>query len=302
MAKLNKRQAKKQAKKQLQKSLVSKGYKQKEISKFSVTKLQETYTKSIAQEKEQKKRDKYNKSLDLLDRKRNILRAFDFPEDKLKTTYLRKVKMTDLKALQEGNENAVSREKYPFLFDGYGFDFNKVYHFPNGKGLHIRYLDYSWENRLEDLLLQFNKKPDNELITYLEGIVTQKRTYNPKAPNHGVGTSSGRAGTFEHALCDAETARIMYNMDNEKLMSSYDNEIMKRYHTGSSKYYTTLFENGQPILTTVTGHEILVIFNAVLYNVTENDRHSKYKALYDNVVGAIPDFRDILPNPTMQPK
>lgn len=313
MAKLSRKQRQKKKAKQLN-VLKNQGYSQKQLQTLSNAEIERQSQKIISQrraeiQRKEKARRKVEKANDLLNWKRNVLKSLGFEDEFLKTTYLRKVKVSDIKSYRAAvngfekdetgklaNINALSGEKYPFLYDTYRFNFNKIYKFPAGKGLALRFLDYTGESSVDDLMRTFHNMSNETLMAILEGIVRQPKTYNKKAPNRGAGTSSGRAGTFLSSVTDEKTAQTMLNIDNDKIARSRANEKKKRFHTGINSYWQTFGENGKPIITSMSGHECLVILNAVMYNVTEDSR-DMYNGLYKNITKYIPEFKKILPKP-----
>ena len=298
---MKKRLAKKQQRKQLEKK-VSQSLSKKEVKRLSFADLQRQNNAIIQREKkraqeEKRRQEKYRKAQELLDYKRESLRALGFDEKFLKTSYLRKIKKSDIEAYKKGNEYALSVESYPFLYDSYGLDYNKIYTFPDGKGLYIAWQDYTGESTFEEILVRFNGLSNETLINILEGIVRQPPTYNKKAPNHGAGTSSGRAGTVRHAVCTNHVAKQMFKADNSKIGKAKKNEKKKRVHTGATGYFQTLTDGDNYIIRELTARECLVILNAVMYNITEESRVTYYNGLYTNITKYIPDFKKILPKP-----
>lgn len=243
-----------------------------------------------------KKKAKYEAAKDLEFRKRESLKALGFDEKFLKTTYLRKIKISDIEEYKKGNEYALGIEKYPFLYEGYGFDFDKVYSFGT-KGLYIAWLDYFGEETLENLMLRFNRYSNETLIQFLEGIVRTKPTYDKNAPNKGAGTSSGRAGGVNTGFYSEEAAKIMYDSDNRRIDSFYQNENKKRAHTITNKYYQLATTGDNFTIKEINGRQLLVLLNAIFYNITEDDRHSIYETLYSGIVKRVEPFKRILPEP-----
>lgn len=292
---LTKRQRLNQKKKQ-KKLLLKQGYSEKEINRLSSTKISKISKDIISQITIEKKKDEARKK-----KKDSAERLFKKKywglqnlgiDPSLCTRYrLKKVKLKDI---ESGN---ISRENYPFLFSSYEFDFDKVYHYPEGIGLALRFRDYTEENGVNELMMTYDSLENETLITILEGIVNQPKTYNKNAPNNGVGTSSGRAGTMRSSVTDEKTAQKMIDSDNDKVKKGLENEKRKRVHTGYRKLWQSFTQNGSPIISSMTGHECLVMLNSVMYNITEDDRYTYYNGLYKNIVNFIPDFKVILPKP-----
>ena len=291
--------AKKLSKKQRQKAkqkqvnlLKKQGYSSKKINQLSNAEIDRQYNKIVTENKLVQKRKtqskkKYQKAVELQTWKFYELEKLGIPTEKLKTSYLRKVKKSDI---EKGN---ITRENYPFLFDSNNFDFDRVYHFPNGKGLYIAWLDYSGESTIEELMLRFSKFSNETLIEFLQGILDTPKQHNPSKKDSG---SSGRAGTFRSMITTDNVAEKMLKADNSKLQKSFSNTKKRRYHTGVNRYYQNITENGNPTIKSITGRELLIILNAIMYNITEDSR-DMYTGIYKSITNQIPDFKLILPKP-----
>lgn len=291
MAKLSRKQRKKAKKKQV-KTLKNQGYSVKQINQFSNKEIEQKYNTIVTEKKDREKekrraRNKYQKSKELQTWKFYELEKMGIPVENLKSSYLRKVKKSDI---EKGN---ITRENYPFLFSSHGFDFNKAYHFPNGKGLYIAWLDYSGESTIEELMSRFSMFSNETLIEFLKGILETPKQYNPTKKNSG---SSGRAGTFRSMITTDNVAKKMLKADNDALKKSFSNTKKRRYHKGVNKYYQNITEDGQATIKKITGRELLIILNAIMYNVTEDSR-DMYAGIYRNITNQIPDFKTILPKP-----
>ena len=297
---------KRQKKKQQKRKFLAKIPQSKSIKNLSFNELEKRYISIVTDEentriKEQQKRDKskqkYDKAKDLLDYKRESLRALGFDEKFLKTSYLRKVKKADIDAFKNGDESALSIENYPFLYDSYGFDFDKVYHFGN-EGLYIAWLDYTGESTIEEVMHRFVTLSNETLIQILDGIVHQKETYDKNAPNNGAGTSSGRAGGVNTGFFKDNTAKLMFDSDNAGIKKAYEHEDKKRIHTATNKYYQTITGGGGDYtIKAISGRKLLIVLNAVFYNITEDTRLSTYKTMYNGIIKRVPQFKNILPEP-----
>ena len=290
--KISRAQRKKQREKEINKK---KNYlvKQGKISKkstLSQSEIERQYSKIISQNQAKNKaknkaKEKYKKAVELQTWKFHQLVAMGFEPESLKSTYLRKIKKKDIL------NNNVTRENYPFLFDSFWFDFNKRYYFPDGLGWFIMFQDYSGENTLEELMLKFDKYSNETLITFLEGIINTPKIHDPRVKDSG---SSGRAGRFRSYVYDEEVAQDTLMSLNNDLLEKY-NSVKKRYHSTTS-FWQTLMENGKYTVKSITGRETLIILNALLYNVTEDDR-DYYRGTYKTLTHYIPDFKEILPKP-----
>lgn len=303
--KLSRKKRKQQRQKQLnivsQKKVVS-GKQLQNISNLELEKLanqiiaERTRETNKRHQKREKAKEKYQKSVDLLEYKKQSLIALGFDENLLKTTYLRKVKKSDIEAFKHGNEYALGIEKYPFLYPSHGFNFDRVYSFGK-QGLYLAWVDFSGEQTFEEICQPFRKYSNETLITYLEGIINQRETYDKNAPNNGAGTSSGRAGGLKKGFHSEKVASRMMEIDNEHIDKFLESHEKKRLHTGTNKYYQVAVGGGEHTIKEVNGRQLLILLNAVFYNITELNRASEYSDLYDLITKRVPDFKMILPVP-----
>lgn len=311
--KLSRKQRKQQRQKQL--NVVkkqSKNLSQKSLNTIPKKELDKLYNSIVTEQKKQnsirleklkkeeekrlKSKLKYEKSLELLEYKKQSLIALGFDEKFLKTSYLRKIKRSDIDAYKSGDESALSVEKYPFLYDSFGFDFNREYSFGD-KGLYLAWLDYFGEHSLEELINRFKNLSNETLIQILDGIIHQTPTYDKSAPNRGAGTSSGRAGGVNTGFYTDATAKMMFDSDNRNIAKGIENEKKKRVHTGSNKLYQLATSDGSYTIKKISGRQLLILLNAIFYNITEDTRFSTYSTLYKGITSRIPDFKKILPKP-----
>ena len=311
--KLSRKQRKQQRQKQLnvvKKQNINLG--QKSLNTIPKIELEKLYNDIVSEQRKQsiiraeklkkeeqkriKAKQKYDKSLELLEYKKQSLLALGFDEKFLKTSYLRKIKKSDIDAYKMGNESALSVENYPFLYDSFGFDYNKQYSFGD-RGLYLAWLDYFGEHSIDEIIARFQNLSNETLIQILDGIVHQAPTYNKSAPNRGSGTSSGRAGTVNTGFYTDATAKMMFDSDNRNMEKSFENENRKRVHTGSNKYYQLLTSYGSYTIKSISGRQLLITLNAIFYNITEDTRLSTYSSLYKGITSRVPDFKQILPKP-----
>lgn len=290
MAKLSKKQRQQQKQKQVRK-LKSQGYSAKQIQSLSNAELNKQYNRIREQERvELKRKEKVRKKRESAKR----LQTWKYYELErqgvdtrfLTSTNLRKVKKKDI---EKGN---VSRETYVFLYEK-GFDFNKRYTFPKGRGLYIAWLDYSGEQTIAELMQKFNRFSNETLIEFLRSILNTPKQYSPSVKDSG---SSGRAGNFRMAVTNDKIAVKMLSADNNAIKKSLENRKKKRTHTGVNTFYQCITEDGNPTIKSITGRELLIIANAIFYNITE-DARDKYGTFYKNIVNNIPAFAEILPVP-----
>ena len=199
------------------------------------------------------------------------------------------------------------RENYPKIFKTDRFDFDKVYKLKNDEVLYIAFRDFAGETSLEEILEQYSKLTNDQLIDRLVELNNMSPTYSPseyrtsrkKGSSYTGGDSSGAAGDYKF-LCGKKSAAV------EKMME--DNEITRRMDYGyKRKAHGEQHYKGYQILQSspfnyyfqeVTPRNILIVTDAIMANVTEWDRVNFYNRIYkDLIMRHMKDFAKILPYP-----
>ena len=213
----------------------------------------------------------------------------------------KKIDSIRLSDIENGN---VNRETYPWLYYDTGFDFNRVYKFKAGKRMFVAFRDYQGELDIEDALREFSGRSDAELLDFLQGIVDTPPTYQ-----RGVsGSSSGKAGDFKFIIAPQPVIdtfnREAYNETrrNKRAKAAADSPKNRRkkkrqQYKGDNVGFQVLKNGRRVSYDEVTPHNLLVLANAIMYNVTESDRLSFYTRFYTDIIKDIPDMAEILPRP-----
>lgn len=213
----------------------------------------------------------------------------------------KKIDSIKLSDIENGN---VNRESYPWLYYNVGFDFNRVYKFKGNKRMFVAFRDYQGELDIEDALREFSGRSDAELLDFLQGIVDTPPTYQ-----RGVsGSSSGKAGDFKFIIAPQPVIdtfnRESYNETrrNKRVKAAADSPKNRRkkkrqQYKGDNVGFQVLKNGRRVSYDEVTPYNLLVLANAIMYNVTESDRLSFYTRFYTDIVKDIPDMAEILPRP-----
>lgn len=213
----------------------------------------------------------------------------------------KKIDSIRLSDIENGN---VSRSKYPWLYYNQAFDFDRVYKFKNNKRMFVAFRDYQGELDIEDALREFSGRSDAELLDFLQAIVELPPTWR-----RGVsGSSSGKAGDFKFMIAPQPVIdtfnREAYNETrrNKRAKATADSPKNRRkkkrqQYKGDNVGFQVLKNGRRVSYDKVTPHNLLVLANAIMYNVTESDRLSFYTRFYADMTKDIPDMRDILPRP-----
>lgn len=293
MAKLSRKQRQKQKQKQ-QNKLLKTGLKPSQIQQLSNKEIEQKYTSIVTEERKQNQRKQTRRKqvetrAKKLDFKRNSLEALGFDRK-----YATRVKHEDIEAYKRGDKNALSRDKYPFLYFG-KFDFNTVYSFKNNQRLYVAFRDYQGELDFSEILARYSKYSNGELVDFLESIVNTPPTYKKGV----TGSSSGRAGDYKFMLAPQEIIKAFNNDTyNETRRNKYKKKNKRRMHSQGEKVGFQVLKNGRlNSHDEVTPRNLLIVANALMYNITEQERGNFYSRFYTDITRHIPDMKEILPKP-----
>ena len=252
-----------------------------QIEKASLRSLKSLSNKAVkiqAENRKKRRRENLQKNRTF---KASVLKALGIDTVGLSVKQIDKVKLKDIETRQ------VTPENYPSLF--YNIDFNKVYKLPKNKNFYFAFRDYAGERSFNDILSDYEKLSDNELMERLESIVSLPATYKKGV----AGTSSGAAGDYKFQTASARTI-MMFNHDKDE---QNKRKTKRKKHLGSYKGFQVLRSGGTFVISEVTPHRLLVVANALMYNITELDRMTFYRNFYKAVNDAIPRLGKILPKP-----
>lgn len=329
MAKLSRKKRQEQKRKQ-QNKLVSKGYSRKEVESLSnadLTKITEynipqkvsgsvkDTLKDIQRKERQreasrryraKKKAERQGKLDLIAEKLG-LNPIDMKQptakwlDSKSLKELEKLKRTQLKEF-------IPKDKLKPIDT---FDFNKSYPIPNGKKLHFGFRALNGEKDIGREIQDFDKKSNEELLSYLKAIKEMPLT-GSKSVSGKVGKrvgSSGQAGEAVIRLNSqpalSEIYASQYNDDRRgnnfaKLLSKTAKQKGVGFqHSGIHYHWQAvrqIDEHGRlKAYTEITPRKLLVIGNALLWNIAERDRAGFYDEFYTVCCDIIPEMKKILP-------
>ena len=325
MSKKNKRPLSKTKQKELLRRQL-KGVKPSEINKLSNTDLEKAYKAIISdnQRKAEKiikpeavrKRDLDKRKAqrkERISKKRWRLNELGYKDATDSRLYSdSQVDSIPWRVLNEGRQ--VNAEKYPWLKTA-GFDFDKIYKLPNGQRIYFAFRDYQGELDIATEIERFKKYNVGALIEGLEAIVNQEPTYK----RGQSGSSSGRAGEGK-VLVGSQSAinEMAYdeNRQNTKARTLLKNQrkleaggfsklspkqrarVKHRHYSGDVVQWQHFSpSHASNSFSEITGRNLLIMANAICYNVTEQNRISVYSDLYRGVVDVLPEFAEWLPKP-----
>lgn len=284
--------------KRKQRELLKKsGLSYREINKLSNRKRNEAVeyivkdvgrkTTNVSRETLEKSYRSYQKKSykrDLRNRKFHELTNLGIEPERLTTRVLDRIKVKDIV-----NHN-ISRENYSFLYGIDKFDFDKIYALPDGKAIYIAYRDFSNERTFEDILNDFKGRSPEQLLEFLQGIVDLPPTYQKGKKN----TSSGKAGDYKFMLSSRDTISAF---NNETRKANRKTPKNKRKHTEDYKGFQVLKDGRFNSFRSFTTRNLLVVANAIMYNVTEQNRISFYNRFYSDICRNVPELKSVLPKP-----
>lgn len=191
------------------------------------------------------------------------------------------------------------------------FDFDKVYKIPDGKKLHFAFRSLNGEKDIGEELKGFEKYSNEELLSFLQTIksMPQTRSSNIKGSKGRNKGSSGQAGEGVIRLNSQAGLTEVYNHERNadrrantysKLLSKTAQKRGVRYQHSSIDYHWQNIrqadQNGKPkAYTEITPRKLLIIGNAIMWNITESDRAGFYNEFYSICCEIVPAMKQILP-------
>lgn len=265
-----------------------------------------------AQQREASRRYRKKKA-DERPRKRDVMSEvlglhhgdFIYPTDK----WLDKHSIEDIRKLKRtGLREFIPKEK---LSPIEAFDFNKVYKLPAGKKLHFAFRALNGEKDIGSELADFDRKSNEELISFLKTIKEMPLT-GTKGQSGRVGKRTGSSGQAGEAIIRmnsqpalSEIYASQYNDDRRgnnfaKLLSKTAKQKGASFqHSGIDYHWQAVRqvdEHGRlKAYTEITPRKLLVIGNALMWNMTEADRGGFYNEFYSVCCDIIPEMKNILP-------
>lgn len=330
--KLSKKQRQLQKQKQ-QNKLIRQGYSKKQVETLSNANLQKLSTANIPQSKAKDvntalktlerrekdrirakaKRDKLqSQRLEKLNHLEKIIGTDPLSFEKQPTA--RFLDSLDLEKLRKGKyKRSDFREYIPSdkLKPIETFDFEKVYQVPNGKKLHFAFRSLSGEKDISEELEWFSKKSNEELLSFLKTIkqMPQTRSKGEKGSRGKSRGSSGQAGEGLIRLNSQEALSEVYaderNADrrattfNKLLSKSAKKKGVSYQHSSIDYHWQSIRQKDESgrlkAYNEITPRKLLIIGNALLWNVTESQRAGLYNEFYSVCVDIIPEMKTILP-------
>lgn len=254
---------------------------EKQLQRASLKTLQSLTEKADKVQKVNRLKRRNERREELYNEKKIALDRMGIDVNRLTKRQIMSVKLKDI---QERN---INEESYPSIW--YAINFDKTYILPKDSYLFFEFRDFAGERSFDDILDDFEKMTPEQLLLSLKTIVEMPHSYNKKTRSG----SSGVAGDYKFIASTDENIYLFHQEINEEL----ENKTHRKRHTGMFKGFQRLYSNGSPIIRKATPRRLLVVANAMMYNITEIDRDSFYKQFYWAMKKAIPELFRILPKP-----
>lgn len=191
------------------------------------------------------------------------------------------------------------------------FDFDKVYKIPNGQKLHFAFRALTGEKDIADELQTFSRYSNEELLSYMQAIAEMPLTgTTQRAGKVGkrVG-SSGQAGEGIVRLNSQAALSEAYNKqyNDDRRSNNFAKLLAKTarkkgvgfQHSGEDYHWQhvkQVDDNGRlKAYTEISARKLLIIGNAILWNITESSRRGFYDNFKITACEIIPALKDILP-------
>lgn len=277
----------------------------------------ERQRQELRKEANRKSAQKYRKKLQDQRREKEHLISDIIGVDRHEWRSLMNLKTLDrysLEGLQKGKYKRTDFRQYipkEYLKPVETFNFEKVYQILNGKKLHFAFRSLNGERDISEELEYFSKMTNEELLSFLKSIkeMPQTRSKSEKGSRGRSKGSSGQAGESLIRLNSQEALSEVYaderNADrrattfNKLLSKSAQKKGVSYQHSSIDYHWQSIRqkdENGRlKAYTEITPRKLLIIGNALLWNVTESQRGGLYNEFYSVCVDIIPDMKNILP-------
>lgn len=254
---------------------------EKQLQKASLKTLQSLTEKATEVQKANQRKRRNARREALFIEKKIALDRMGIDVGKLTKRQINSVKLKDI---QDRN---IDEKSYPHIW--YAINFDKTYLLPKDSYLFFEFRDFAGERSFDDILDDFENMTPEQLLSALKRIVEMPHTYDKKTRSG----SSGVAGDYKFIASTDETIYMFHQEINEEL----ENKTHRKRHTGMFKGFQRLYSDGSPIIRKATPRRLLIVANAMMYNITEIDRDSFYNQFYRAMKKAVPDLYRILPKP-----
>lgn len=329
------RKQRKQQREKMRNKLINQGYSAKEVKSFPNKELEKVVSINIpqskgknlgnvqrvadrrekdrirAQQRREKLRSQRLEKLELISQIVGVSNPTELNHPNAKT--LDKIKLEDLKSGKykrtDFSELIPSKDEEFYFIQG--FDFEKVYQVPAGKKLHFAFRSLNGERDISEELERFSRYSNEELLSFLKTIkeMPETRSQNVKGKKGRNIGSSGQAGEGMIKMSSQPALQELYNRqrNEDRRGNNYDklrSKVAKKkginyQHSGIDYHWQTIRqadENGRAkAYTEITPRKLLIIGNAILWNVTEYERGGLYNQFYSICCDVIPEMKNILP-------
>lgn len=317
MAKGSKRLRKKKQKQQQIQVIKQSGY-SGNVNKLSSAEIQKQYTQIIQQnERKEKKRqaqkryrEKKKKQLDYERTQKYFAleKASGISMDRWKRIKKKKLDSMSLSDIKKGN---FSIADFPELYNEKAIDFDKEYLVPDGKRVYFAFRALNGEIDISEELQRYSKYSNTELINNLKSLKNKPltATRNKKGSKGKNIGSSGKAGEGQVQLLSTNSFQSLYNENYnvnrranthaKKLSKSAQKKGISFQHSGIDyhwQYISQSFDGNRATgYSKISIRKLLVIGNAVMDNIREDDRKGWYEKYRYVCVSCITIMDKILP-------
>lgn len=318
MAKGSKRLRKKKQKQQQIQVIKQSGYSGK-IDKLSSAELQKQYNKIIQQNERkekahrqaQKRRRANKKQLDYERTQKKFalekVSGISMARWKRNAVSNAKIDRISLKDIENGN---FSIADFPGIYNENTIDFDKEYSVPDGKRIYFAFRALNGEIDISEELQRYSKYSNTELINNLKSLKNKPltATRNKKGSKGKNIGSSGKAGEGQVSLLSTNSFQSLYNENYnanrranthaKKLSKNSQKKGISFQHSGIDyhwQYISQSFDGNRATgYSKISIRKLLVIGNAVMDNIREDDRKGWYEKYRYVCISCIPIMDKIL--------
>lgn len=271
----NRRQKKKQLKKQQQKYLQQKKPDIR-VGKLSNYELAQLYNKEVKRENKKRRANALRKE------KFDYLVNAGFEPEQIKSSDLNK------------------SWEYIQDYHSHSFDFNQVCKLKRNERMFIAYRDYSGEQDFNDIIADLSQLSNTELLNRLKQLNNTAPTYTGRGKKGSKSRgSSGKAGDYRFMVAKQEYIELFNREIYQKNKRKGSKKKRRWSHSerGEHTGFQVLKSGGRVSFDSYTPRNMLIIANAIMENVTEQDRTGFYNRFYAEMKKHNPAFTEILPAP-----
>ena len=225
--------------------------------------------------------------------------------------------LTKLKgySLEDIRSKKFTVDNFPELYALGSIDFNEEIKIPGGKKISFAFRSLSGEVDISDALHHYNSYTIQDLINNLRDLKNKPRTGSrnikgKKGRNIGSGGKAGEAqakmlspGSFQELYAKHYNADRRGHAWSKKLSKNAKARGIDYQHSGIDYRWQYISQAPEPgdkpgrykAYSKISRRKLLVIGNAIMDNIKEDDREGFYNDYKDICIQCIPDMERILP-------